>query len=170
MANKMFSVTNASVFCHTVNGTRPPVDPQLKIRFPCSVMVYQLVNIYRRFEKQQCLHLQDVILQRCLAPEIKALWSSDSGFGGLEVACWPLVPKFAVSHPAEAVVFLGRKILSRRSHVVALPHVKDPQNQREIRHLGKIPGHFSPTVSPSAAGCSRVVTRVKTPGGESRNV
>jgi hypothetical protein len=25
-----------------------------------------------------------------------------SGFGGLEVACWPLVPKFAGSHPAEA--------------------------------------------------------------------
>jgi hypothetical protein len=26
-----------------------------------------------------------------------------SGFGGLEVACWPLVPKFAGLHPAEAV-------------------------------------------------------------------
>jgi hypothetical protein len=24
----------------------------------------------------------------------------ESGFGGLEVACWPLVPKFAGSHPA----------------------------------------------------------------------
>jgi hypothetical protein len=32
-----------------------------------------------------------------------------SGFGGLEVACWPLVPKFAGSHPADAVGFLGRK-------------------------------------------------------------
>ena len=32
-----------------------------------------------------------------------------SGFGVLEVACWPLVPKFAGSHPAEAVRFLGRK-------------------------------------------------------------
>jgi hypothetical protein len=31
------------------------------------------------------------------------------GFGGLEVACWPLVTKFAGSHPAEAVGFLGRK-------------------------------------------------------------
>jgi len=29
------------------------------------------------------------------------------GFGGLGVACWPLVPKFAGSHPAEAVGFLG---------------------------------------------------------------
>jgi hypothetical protein len=32
-----------------------------------------------------------------------------SGFGGLEVACWPLVPKFAGSHPGKAVGFLGRK-------------------------------------------------------------
>jgi len=32
-----------------------------------------------------------------------------SGFGGLEVACWPLVTKFAGSHLAEAVGFLGQK-------------------------------------------------------------
>ena len=29
-----------------------------------------------------------------------------SGFSGLGVACWPLVPKFARSNPAEAVGFL----------------------------------------------------------------
>jgi hypothetical protein len=29
-----------------------------------------------------------------------------SGFGGIEVAWWPLVPKFVGSHPAEAVGFL----------------------------------------------------------------
>jgi hypothetical protein len=33
-----------------------------------------------------------------------------SGFGGLEVACWPLVPEFAGSNPAEAV---GKKSLVR---------------------------------------------------------
>jgi len=33
----------------------------------------------------------------------------ENGFGGLELACWPLVPKFAGSHLAEAVGFLGRK-------------------------------------------------------------
>jgi hypothetical protein len=32
-----------------------------------------------------------------------------SGFGGLGVACWPLVPKFAGSNPAEAVGFLRAK-------------------------------------------------------------
>ena len=31
------------------------------------------------------------------------------GFGGLGVACWPLVPKFARSNPAEAVGFLRAK-------------------------------------------------------------
>ena len=33
-------------------------------------------------------------------------FSLTSGFDGLEVACWPLVPKFAGSNPAEAVGFL----------------------------------------------------------------
>ena len=58
------------------------------------------------------------------------------GFGGLEVACWPLVPKFAGSNPAEAVGFFkGEKILSTPSfggevkpsvQIVDLRHVKDP--------------------------------------------
>jgi hypothetical protein len=32
-----------------------------------------------------------------------------SDFGGLEVACWPLVPEFAGSQLAKAVGFLGQK-------------------------------------------------------------
>ena len=40
--------------------------------------------------------------------------SWNSGFGGLGVACWPLVPKFAGSNPAEAVGFLGAKKSSAR--------------------------------------------------------
>ena len=31
------------------------------------------------------------------------------GFGGLEVACWPLVLKFASSNPTEAVGFFRTK-------------------------------------------------------------
>jgi len=38
-----------------------------------------------------------------------SLIKSYSCSGGLEVACWPLVPKFPGSHPAEAVGFLRRK-------------------------------------------------------------
>ena len=37
-----------------------------------------------------------------------------SGFGGLEVACWPLVPKFAGSNPVEAVEFFRAKKSSAR--------------------------------------------------------
>jgi hypothetical protein len=37
-----------------------------------------------------------------------------SGFGGLGVACWPLVPKFVGSNPAEAVGFLMAKKSSAR--------------------------------------------------------
>ena len=39
-----------------------------------------------------------------------------NGFGGLEVACWPLLPKFVGSNPAETVgIFKGEKILSTPS-------------------------------------------------------
>ena len=41
----------------------------------------------------------------------------DCGFGGLGVACWPLVPKFAGSNPAEAVGFLRAKKSSARLHL-----------------------------------------------------
>ena len=46
-----------------------------------------------------------------------------NGFGGLGIACWPLVPKFAGSNQAEAVGFSGRKnpqhaFLRRRSIAV----------------------------------------------------
>ena len=37
-----------------------------------------------------------------------------SGFGGLEVACWLLVPKFAGSNPSEAVGFFRAKKSSAR--------------------------------------------------------
>ena len=37
-----------------------------------------------------------------------------SGFGSLEVACWPLIPKFAGSNPAEAVGFFRAKKSSAR--------------------------------------------------------
>ena len=41
-------------------------------------------------------------------------YSNKIGFSGLEVACWPLVPKFTGSNPAEAVGFLRAKKSSAR--------------------------------------------------------
>ena len=72
-----------------------------------------------------------------------------SGFGGLELACWTLAPKFAGSNPAEAVGFLGRKKNpSFRGEVK--PSVpcrrfaacKRSLNLRGSRNLDKITGQF----------------------------
>ena len=62
------------------------------------------------FQKQNTIFFKDgfrKLVQR---------WSKciESGFGGLEVACWPLVPKFAGSNPAEAVGFFRAKKSSAR--------------------------------------------------------
>jgi len=56
-------------------------------------------------------YIQSVIKFKCKTPgqKVKMHTLSLSGFGGLEVACWPVVPKFAGSNPAEAVGVLGRK-------------------------------------------------------------
>ena len=41
-----------------------------------------------------------------LREELRQVCNLFGGSGGAEVACWPLVPKFAGSNPAEAVGFL----------------------------------------------------------------
>ena len=58
-----------------------------------------------QYSSEQCYwHVSNNIVQYFVD-----LLGKKSGFGGLRVACWPLVPKFAGSNPAEAVGFLGRK-------------------------------------------------------------
>jgi hypothetical protein len=42
----------------------------------------------------------------------KTEYSEVSGFGGLGVACWPLVPKFTGSNLTEAIGFLRAKKFS----------------------------------------------------------
>jgi len=62
-------------------------------------------------------HLQGMFLVKCCFPPccfVTILLGYVAGFGGLEVACWPLVPKFASSNPAEAVGFLRAKKSSAR--------------------------------------------------------
>ena len=103
------------------------------------------------------------------------------GFGGLGVACWPLVPKFAGSNPAEAVGFFrAKKILSTPSFGGEVkPSVpcrrfaacKRSLNLRGSRNLGKnYRTTFSPAVPPFAARISCVVADVQAPGGESGNI
>jgi hypothetical protein len=61
--------------------------------------------------RNECLSkIRTVFKELCLSKQ------ADSGFDGLGVACWPLVPKFAGSNPAEAVGLLrAKKILSTPS-------------------------------------------------------
>ena len=68
-----------------------------------------------------CQQLQIIEVRRCCRSvvEITSVYvesngAAESGFGGLGVACWPLVPKFAGSNPAEAVGFLRAKKSSAR--------------------------------------------------------
>ena len=92
------------------------------------------------------------------------------GFGGLEVACWPLVLKFAGSNPAEAVGFFTQKnpqhAFFRRGskavgpNVVNLRHVKEPKTDVEVATFSKILVSFSHIVPPSLLGLARVVSGV----------
>jgi hypothetical protein len=67
---------------------------------------------------QNCLYwLLDQIYNKWLSTSVSILHKNIlrslrhiyGGFGGLEVACWSLVPKFAGSHLAESVGILGQK-------------------------------------------------------------
>jgi hypothetical protein len=50
-------------------------------------------------------------LWTCVLRLMNLVWHKGvrNGFGGLQVACWPLVTKFAGSNPAEPFGFFGRK-------------------------------------------------------------
>ena len=77
-------------------------------QFHSSCFTIKSPHYRKHLQSDACFY---IILVLYMNPAISAaLWPFLSGFGGLEVACWPLVPKFAGSHPAEAVGFLGRKI------------------------------------------------------------
>ena len=60
------------------------------------------------------------------SPRIIRDIKSQSGFGGLEVACWPLVPKFAAEavgffwakkNPQHAFLWKGSKAVCPMSHI-----------------------------------------------------
>jgi hypothetical protein len=66
-----------------------------------------------------------------------------SGFGGLGVACWPLVPKFAGSNPADAVGFFRAKESTACLPSEDLRHEKkNPAIYVEVGIAGKIDRPF----------------------------
>jgi hypothetical protein len=97
-----------------------------------------------------------------------ALYYVYSGFGGLEVACWPLVPKLAGSNPAEAVGFFGRKIpqhaflrmgskaVCPMSCFTACKRIQKWCGSRHFRQNSL--GRFSPIFPPSATGFASVAS------------
>jgi hypothetical protein len=80
----------------------------------------------------------------------------DSGYRDLEVACWPLIPDFAGSNPAEAVGFSYGGEVKPSVPCRALRHVKESKSEVEAATFDKILGHFSSIVPPSAAGFASV--------------
>ena len=60
--------------------------------------------------------LNNCVCVRACAKNVKAnTYAWYSGFGGLEVACWLLVPKFAASNPIEAVGFFPQHSFLRKA-------------------------------------------------------
>jgi hypothetical protein len=72
-------------------------------RFRClvSVSMFLVVSLFP-LENLQKLHQTGLELRTSAHCSLR-------GFGGLEAACWPLVPKFAGSNPAETVGFFRAK-------------------------------------------------------------
>jgi len=96
-------------------------------------------------------------------------------FGGLGVACWPLVPKFAGSNPAEAIGFLGRKnpqhAFFRREVKPLVPYRRFAACNRSLnlcgsRNSGKITvGHLSHPQFHLALLGSLASLQMEAPGG-----
>jgi hypothetical protein len=87
-----------------------------------------------------------------------AVFIEVSSFGGLGVACWPLVPKFA------GWIFKGEK----NPHRFAA--CKKSLNGVEVVILAKLPDNILAHKFHWAAGISRIVVEVEAPGGKSGNV
>jgi hypothetical protein len=88
--------------------------------YPSPTAVDGIKNVYCR-KALKFKHIYREIYSNKLMPylvpdffKIFVLFTTPSGFGGLGVACWPLVPKFAGSNPTEAVGFFRAKKSSAR--------------------------------------------------------
>jgi hypothetical protein len=76
---------------------------------------------------------------------IKSLNTLSSGFGGAEVACWPLIPKFAGSNTAEAVGFLKGDKNPQHAFLRKGSKIIGPMSQ--ICGMLKNPGYISQVLS-----------------------
>jgi hypothetical protein len=140
------------------NIFNPVITGQTFLYIPAACSILAFFMDKRSLEYQCGWFCQNV--RNCLPPDA-------SGFGGLEVACWPLVPKFASSNPAEAVRFFrAKKILSTPSFggevKPSVPCRRFMACKRSLWFMwksesqAKLIGHFSPYFRPSLTEVSHV--------------
>ena len=72
------------------------------------IYLERLLNKYKRIK-----HIPSFGQNTGIQKKLVATYKQNSGFGGLEVACWSLVPKFEGSNPAETVGFFRAKKILR---------------------------------------------------------
>ena len=143
------------------------------------IFTFAYSNIYRKAHLR-VVSLRNIHSYICVRPYTsKHVTRRESGFGGLEVACWPLEPKFAGSQPAEAVGFLGRKILSTPSFggevkpSVPCRSFTVCKRALHVTCKSEFRQNYRTFLSHSSTfrrWVSRMVTCVETPGGKSWNV
>ena len=102
---------SAHLFCHCiVIGRRTNVD--IEVEFSKGLWVHSLC-IIQVFMKRLTTSLP-ILRGKCCdwtrpSAVLYSCFILANLYNSLGVACWPLVPKFAGSNPAEAVGILGRK-------------------------------------------------------------
>ena len=99
------------LFSLLLTGLKPTVE--------CSFITEFEDHIFVTVDAEAFFFLHDLITSYVKEKErvvciIVRVCLLSSSFGGLEVACWPLVPKFAGSNLAEAVGFFRAKKSSAR--------------------------------------------------------
>ena len=113
------TVTERNFLFQTISNATFSVDTFFFIRYVTHIAVVGLRRIMLGdYNHQLLFHARTHIRQICHATlyGLRSQWFTTSDFAGLEVACWPFVPKFKGSSPAEAVGFLrAKKILSTPS-------------------------------------------------------
>jgi hypothetical protein len=100
--------------CELCGSFRQLLYPMSRFRFlkECLWRIWRSedrASLYFRVIEDNKMHYFSILFWYTTLHLSDRLTVHHSDFGGLEVACWPLVPKFAGSHRAEAVGFLGRK-------------------------------------------------------------
>ena len=96
----------------TVNTVIKPLRATINLNYISGPEKQKGLSLILSYLRKYVIFLRISSALECRFFQVQIL--SHCSFGGLGVACWPLVPKFAGSNPAEAVGFLRAKKSSAR--------------------------------------------------------